>query len=92
MTEKPKRRRVIITDADIFSAFERWCSPGLKNKKLFTSNVREALLLLHPGKAILQYDVRQKLKNMAARGLVTEVRLNPNSTAWMIDGDQHGKN
>lgn len=92
MIVKSKRRRVIITDADIFSVFKRWHSPGLKNQKLFTSSVREALSLLHPGKAILQYDVRQKLKNMAARGLVTEVRLNPNSTAWMINEAQHGKN
>lgn len=86
-------RRYIITDADIFQAFQRWSSPDLKKQKMHTSFIREALCQLHPDKAILQYDVRQKLKNMAARGLVEEVRLAPNATAWLIvKGDSNGKN
>lgn len=86
-------RRYIITDADIFQAFSRWSSPDLKAQKMHTSFIREAVCRIHPDKAILQYDVRQKLKNMAARGLVEEVRLAPNSTAWMIvKGDSNGKN
>ena len=92
MTEKPRRRRVIITDADIFSAFDRWASPGLKSQKLFAANVREALSQLYPGKEVLQYDALQKLKSMAKRGLLKEVRSAPNATAWMIIGGQHGKN
>ncbi|NCB85924.1 MAG: hypothetical protein EOM43_00245 [Gammaproteobacteria bacterium] len=85
-------RRYIITDADIFQAFQRWSSPDLKNQKMHTSFIREALCQLHPDKAILQYDVRQKLKNMAARGLVEEVRLTPNATAWLITkGDSNGQ-
>lgn len=86
-------RRYIITDADIFQAFARWSSPDLKAQKMHTSFIREAVCRIHPDKAILQYDVRQKLKNMAARGLVEEVRLAPNATAWMIvKGDSNGKN
>ncbi|HED1541894.1 TPA: hypothetical protein R4S87_001876 [Kluyvera cryocrescens] len=86
-------RRYIITDADIFQAFSRWSSPDLKNQKMHTSFIREAVCRLHADKEILQYDVRQKLKNMAARGLVEEVRLSPNSTVWMITkGDANGKN
>lgn len=85
-------RRYIITDADIFQVFQRWVSPELKNQKMHTSFIREALCQRHPDKAILQYDVRQKLKNMASRGLVEEVRLTPNATAWMIlKGDSNGQ-
>lgn len=91
MTARVIRPRVIIADADVFAVFERWTSPGLKNQKLFTTNIHEALLLLHPGKAILLYDVRQKLKKMAARGLVSESRLNPHATAWMVNETQNGK-
>lgn len=77
-------RRYIITDKDIFDAFLRWTSPKLKNQKMHTSFIREAVCREHPDKVILQYDIRQKLKNMAARGLVTEVRLSTNSVAWMV--------
>ena len=84
-------RRYIITDKDIIEAFQRWSSPELKNQKMHTSFIREAVCRAHPDKVILQYDVRQKLKNMASRGLVTEVRLSPNATAWMIiKGDSNG--
>lgn len=86
-------RRYIIKDNDIFQVFERWSSPGLKNQKMHASFIREALCRQLPDKAILQYDVRQKLKNMAMRGLVTEVRIAPNATAWMItEGDANGQN
>ena len=86
-------RRYIITDADIFQVFQRWSSPDLKNQKMHTSFIREALCRQHPDKPILQYDVRQKMKSMATRGLVTEVRLAPNATAWMItQGDSNGQN
>ncbi|MDS7729777.1 hypothetical protein [Klebsiella oxytoca] len=86
-------RRYIITDKDIIEAFQRWSSPELKNQKMHTSFIREAVCRAHPDKVILQYDVRQKLKNMASRGLVTEVRLSPNATAWMIiKGDSNGQN
>ncbi|EPQ4686386.1 hypothetical protein LXC81_002661 [Citrobacter freundii] len=85
-------RRYLIKDADIFQVFQRWSSPGLKNQKLYTSFIREALCRQLPDKAILQYDVLQKMKNMATRGLVTEVRLAPNATAWMItQGDSNGQ-
>ncbi|AKL04642.1 hypothetical protein AB184_05080 [Klebsiella oxytoca] len=86
-------RRYIITDKDIIEAFQRWSSPELKNQKMHTSFIREAVCRAHPDKVILQYDVRQKLKNMASRGLVIEVRLSPNATAWMIiKGDSNGQN
>ncbi|BDN97332.1 TPA: hypothetical protein ACW7QV_003334 [Citrobacter braakii] len=86
-------RRYIITDKDIVEAFKRWASPDLKNQKMHTSFLREAVCRQHPDKVILQYDVRQKLKNMAARGLVAEVRLSPNATAWMLtEGDSNGSN
>ncbi|MCW8354066.1 hypothetical protein [Citrobacter portucalensis] len=85
-------RRYLIKDADIFQVFQRWSSPGLKNQKLYTSFIREALCRQLPDKEILQYDVRQKMKSMATRGLVTEVRLAPNATAWMItQGDSNGQ-
>ncbi|BBR58909.1 hypothetical protein [Klebsiella sp. WP4-W18-ESBL-05] len=86
-------RRYIITDVDIFQVFSRWSSPDLKNQIMHTSFIREGVCRMHPEKQILQYDVRHKLKNMAARGLVEEVRLSPNATAWMIvKGDANGKN
>lgn len=86
-------RRYIITDADIIQAFQRWANPALANQKMHTSFISEALCQLHPDKAILQYDVRQKLKNMAARGLVEEVRLAPNATGWVIVKDgSNGQN
>ncbi|KAF1367515.1 hypothetical protein ACHHZC_21830 [Citrobacter freundii complex sp. 2024EL-00228] len=86
-------RRYIITDKDIFDAFQRWTSPKLKNQKMHTSFIREAVCREHPDKVILQYDIRQKLKNMAARGLVTEVRLSTNAIAWMVTkGDLNGQN
>ncbi|HAF2535402.1 TPA: hypothetical protein G8N52_000568 [Salmonella enterica] len=86
-------RRYIITDKDIFDAFQRWTIPKLNEQKMHTSFIRQAVCRIHPDKVILQYDIRQKLKNMASRGLVTEVRLSPNATAWMItNGDLNGQN
>lgn len=86
-------RRYIITDSDIYTAFQRWAVPGLKEQKMQTSFIREALCRIHPDKAILQYDVRVKLKNMAKRGLIKEIRLTPNSTMWMlVKGDSNGRN
>ncbi|EKP4338727.1 hypothetical protein P3T03_000432 [Salmonella enterica subsp. enterica serovar Senftenberg] len=86
-------RRYIITDKDIFDVFQRWTSPTLKNQKMHTSFIREAVCRAHPDKVILQYDIRQKLKNMASRGLLIEVHLSPNATAWMINkGELNGQN
>lgn len=77
-------RRYIITDSDIFNAFSRWSITELKNQKMHTSFIREAVCRQHPDKIIIQYDVRQKLKNMATRGLVKEIRQSPNATLWMV--------
>lgn len=86
-------RRYIIMDSDIYDAFQRWASPKLKAQKLHTSFIREAVCRAHPDKIILQYDIRQKLKNMASRGLITEIRLSRNATAWMIvKGGSNGQN
>ena len=86
-------RRYIITDEDIYQVFQRWAVPGLKEQKMQTSFVREALLRLHPDKEIIQYDVRVKMKSMARRGLVKEIRPTANATMWMIiKGESNGQN
>lgn len=41
-------RRYIITDKDIFDVFQRWTSPTLKDQKMHTSFIREAVCRAHP--------------------------------------------
>ncbi|QUI98438.1 hypothetical protein KCP74_18190 [Salmonella enterica subsp. enterica] len=71
--------------SDIFDALGA-AAPKLKEQKNVLPVSFERPCRIHPDKVILQYDIRQKLKNMASRGLVTGVFVwaSPNATAWMI--------
>lgn len=57
--------------------------------QLYTTLVREGLSMADQSHIYTIYDVRAKLKNMAARGVLDEIRVNGNTTAWAV---RHDKN
>ena len=79
--------RIIITDQQILNVFDRWIMPDAACKQLYTTHIREALSVADHTKIYPVYDVRQKLKNMAVRGILEERPQGKNCTAWALSDE-----